>query len=209
MLNVALLFSRYLSLRKGGHFLRPGLSQGTRGPFLNIRPRPEKEMAALLDSYGRHMKAEREQGADWDWDRPLVFGLGRAPLEWSRPEKLASLEEMLSPGSLRDVVHVTRLAAKTYDSETVAEKRLAMGELLRWLDSRPEIERHWLAMQLKSWCWHNKGLGRFGYELMHELIARLPERYGAEPDYRENTRRQYLLDHPGAAEYWGQAETTR
>jgi hypothetical protein len=172
------------------------------GERIRIDARDEAETAKLLEFYDGGLKAPCPE--NWDLWRPSLhsFYLLSFPLHCSLPEELARMEETLSPGSLREIVHATRLTAAVYDAQSVEQKRAAAAALLAWLDQRPEIQRHWMAMQLYSWCCHNKGLGVFAYVLVDEVIRRMPEEYGMHKDHQQYSRKQYLLDHPGADKYW-------
>lgn len=180
------------------------------GPEIRIARRADGEMAALRERYGGG-RWQRKAPLDWDWDQPTLalFGLTTFSVDASTRENLAALENTLSAGSLRHLVHVTLLTHAVYDAQELNRKRQATGQLLAWLDGQHEIARHWMAMRLHSWCWHNSGLGTFAYELVDEVIRRLPERLGADQDYQESARRHYLLDHPGADKYWKKPTVTK
>lgn len=165
-----------------------------------IGRRPEKEMEALLEYYDGGFKAPVPPG--WDIDRPTlgVFGLLSFPLVCSLPEELARMEEKLSPGSLREIFHATRLTAAVYDAKTPEKKRGAAAELLEWLDQRAEIQRHWMAMELVSWGLRNKGLGEYSFEFVDRVIPCLPESYMGDnwqEKYREENEslRRWYLEH--------------
>jgi hypothetical protein len=155
--------------------------------------RPEKEMAALLEYYDGGSKAPAPPG--WDVDRPTlgVFGLLSYPLACSLPEELAKIEKLLSPGSLWDIVHASRLTAAAYDAGSLREKRDASAALIKWLEERPEIQREVMAADLVSWARVNKGLGAFCFEFVDHLIPLLPET-AREKARRGNdeSRRRYL-----------------
>lgn len=167
-------------------------------PYIYIDRRPEKEMEALLKYYDGGFKAPAPPG--WDYYRPTLgfFGLLSFPAVCSLPDELAAIEQKLSAGSLRDMVHATRLTAEVYDAKSPEEQRRAADVLFQWLDAQHEIARHWMAMRLVSWSSGNKGLGEYGFEFIDGLIPRLPRKYGGQnwpEQYREqndSARRAYL-----------------
>ncbi|HIQ20271.1 MAG TPA: hypothetical protein EYH34_03405 [Planctomycetes bacterium] len=195
--------------RDGDYYLdlRCGRFKG-RSEAIGIRRRPEAEMQALLEYYDGGFKSPIPRG--WDIDRPTLatFGLLSFPTARSLPDELARMKEKLSPGTLRDIFHLTRLTAALYDAPSLWRKRQAMDRLFRWLDARPEIQRRSLAGDLYTWSSHSRGLGTFGYELVDEAIRRLPERIGQEGEAERRLRRQYLIDHPEADKYWKKPKMT-
>lgn len=165
---------------------------------ISIRRRPNKEMAALLEFYDGGYHAPVPPG--WDTYRPTlgIFGLLSFPMVCSVPDELAAIEAKLSPGSLREIVHATRLTAELYDAETLTEKRKATRELLRWLDKRPEIQRHIMASSLVSWATQNKGLGGYLFEFVDQVIPRLPENSQQGCRKSNDDARQYYLKYLNA-----------
>jgi hypothetical protein len=163
-----------------------------------IGRRGEHEMATLREFYNGGLHSPVPPG--WDWDRPGLglFGATSFPLVGSLPEELAAIEPELSAGSLRDAVHGTRLTARLYDAKTLDGRREAADELVKWLDAQHEIARHWIAMQLVSWAWGNRGLGEYGFELVDQLIPRGPDEYEGrnwQDQYRkenDSLRQSYL-----------------
>ncbi|HID78033.1 MAG TPA: hypothetical protein EYP56_18815 [Planctomycetaceae bacterium] len=201
--------------RRDSYELRAYLRLGKRiyrevfGPEIRIAGRAEHEIAALRKLYGGGR--QRKPPRDWDWDQPTLglFGLSTFPLDTSTAENLAALQRTLSPGSLQDLVRVTQLTQAVYKVHEMRQRRAAAARLVAWLDDRPEIERHWIAMRLYNWCWHNRRLGVFAYEFVDHVICRLPEQYGGNQDYQQSMRTEYLLDHAEAQKYWKKATTAR
>jgi len=71
------------------------------------------------------------------------------------------------------------LAQAVYDTKDLPEKRKATAELFEWLDTRPEIQRQFYALNLATWTLPNKGLGVFSFEFAEQIVPRLPQQYGS------------------------------
>ena len=159
--------------RSGDYYLdlRCGELAG-RSEKLFIEGRSDEEMRRLLALYDGGVRAPVPTG--WDVDRPGLgtFGLLSFPAECSRPENLATLEKTLSPGSLRDLVHVARLTVQVYDSVSIDEKRTRARELLDWIDTRPKLQRTYFYARLANWARDCGGLGQFMFEFGRQIDAR-------------------------------------
>jgi hypothetical protein len=180
--NPQLFGRRKLSLRAVIGELR-----GTSSPIV-VECRPQSEMATLLEYYDGGSRFATYP-ADWEIYRPSLatFYLLSFPPQCSYPDKLTALEDALSEGSLRDLVHATRLTQAVYDAPSLDERRKATDALLQWVDAQPEIERQWLAMQIVSWG-ELKGLGEYCVEFIEHAIPRLPAQYAGrnlQDYYRE------------------------
>jgi hypothetical protein len=180
------------------------VSFGNWGPSLTIRPRPEVEMVKLLKLCRARTGAWTTAAASRDIYRPGMnwFGFTWAPPECSTPKNLAILDELLTPGSLRDIVHLTRLAQAVYDEESEEQRDHKLDGLMEWLDTLPEIERKCLAAEINAWAKGNKGLGLYGYHVA--VLADLRYRAGDPQalESHEQRMKQFLLDHPLAAPYY-------
>jgi len=164
---------------------------GGLGPSLHIQSRPEDEMSRLTKFCGSRSHTWRSFPADFDGDRANLnwFGFTHAPPECATSESLAALENFLSPGSLRDIVHLTRLAQAMYDEKNEKQRDRMVTDLFSWLESLPEIERKWMALQLIEWSRTNKGLGMYGYHVAIEAALRL-QAGDKEPHFREFHQRR-------------------
>lgn len=160
------------TFRLGRHLTVP-----VAGPAVTIRPRRKAEMAKLLElCRGRGdawTKKNRPVGFDDDRANMNWFGFTFAPPECSQSENLAMLEKLLSPGSLRDIVHLTRLAQAVYDEKDVTQRRKNLASLCAWLETLPEVERKWMAIRVTEWAAPNQGLGPFRFEVATEAALRL------------------------------------
>jgi len=172
---------------------------GVRGYSQKIRiaARPEKELAKLLEYYGEEVAPG--ELPDWPIDRPSLhtFSLLSFPLNSAKPEYLAALEELLSPGSLRDLVHVTRLSQEVYDAKDVGEKRKATNKLLQWLRRQPETKRDWIASSLVRWVHttNYRAFGAYSFDVLDELIPLLPKDFQETTRKENNERRQRYLEY--------------
>lgn len=166
-----------------------------------FRARPQEEMRFLTELYTEVMRRKKEEvplPEDFDFEAPdpRYFGLKSFEPYPDLVEKLLAYEEHLSPGSLRDVVHVLGVARKLYYSGDRAEDERLVDELLKWLDKLPEIERHCLAQAIRSTVFvmyrDEPALNR----LVYESIQRLPERLYEVEDYRASAIRGFSVQRP-------------
>jgi len=153
----------------------PRMTVPAAGPSLRICPRSETEIGSLLELCRDSSRAGRGIPPGFDDNRANMnwFGFTHAPRTCSTSENLALLEDVLSPGGLRDVVHLTRLAQAVYDEKDEAKRRKNLSNLCAWLETLPEVERKWMSMQVVAWAAGNKGLGLFGFQLATEAALRL------------------------------------
>jgi len=171
---------------------------------LRIRERPRAEMRRLGQLYAesKRLRAADSVPADFDDSRP---GPGSFGLPSLRPQEevvgpLLAAEPQLSPGPLRDVLHLTNLMRAVYDGNDDPARGEIVRELLRWLDELPEIERHYLALRLRAWWSSCAPRQPVFFELAHGLLARLPERCYGQDDY-PGSWRSALAGCPGYVEY--------
>jgi len=176
------------------------------GPSPWVHGRPEQEMQFLNELYAElaRRKKAREEPKGWEalGSAPCHFGL--TSFEPSYPdlvEKLIAYEQQLSAGSLRDVVHLVRLTQIISGSEDQCERERTVDELLDWLDTLHEIERHYLAEKVASWAAQWVPDAPTLYALVYGVAERLPERLYQFEGYREYIRRQYTDGRPGFEEY--------
>jgi hypothetical protein len=175
---------------------------GGQGPTLTIRPRPEAEMAKVLELCDSRSPAQRDFPPDWDSARPSLawFAYPLAPPRASTDENLATLDAILSPGTLRDLVRLTRRAQALYDTEDLEQKRKNLAELLDWLETFPHVQRQCMTDELIVWATNNNEVGFFGFEIAVEAALRT-----SLVDGDLETRRAWLKNHlhqnPLAAPY--------
>lgn len=171
--------------------------------YLWIKDRPADEMAFLDGLYAEMMqqKGKVPFPGDFEWvaPNPRQFGLTSFEPYPDLLEKLLAYEERLSPGSLRDVVHLTGVMRKIYYSKDEAERGRLVDDLLQWLDALAEIERHCLTGAIRGsvfqWYRDEPSVNR----LVYEAIQRQPERLYEFEDYRAYLLRGF--NHPGFKEY--------
>jgi len=172
---------------------------------VHIKRRPDGEMKQLSRLYAESTR-RREQARlpdDFDYTRPQpgYFGLSSLSLDEDTVHGLLSMEDDLSPGTLRDIVHLTKMMRAIYDGKEEPKRMETVRDLLGWLDSLPEIERHCLAIEILKWCGSSSPYEPVFFELADGVIDRLPERAFQKDDYRKYWRSQLMGDRPPFAEY--------
>jgi hypothetical protein len=178
---------------------------------IEILERGAEEMEFLRELCAESAKRDQENRGHDDWrelsSTPVHFGLKRFRSDRDLVEKLLAYEEHLSPGSLRDVVHVVRVTGEIDGSRDDPQREAMVEGLLEWLDTLPEIERHCLAMSIISWATsRSRGDEPPFHSLVYGAAQRLPEQYHPVGDlpkglvhpsgYRAYRLRQYENNHP-------------
>jgi len=185
-----------------GYYLSASLSLARRvrlvgsGSTLDIRPRPKAELAKLREICGMRSAAGRDLPPNWDFARPTLnwFAFPLAPPQASTTENLATLEAVLSPGTLRDLVLLTSRAQAVYDAVEVEQRRKNLNELLNWLETLPEIQRKYMASQFMGWAEDShKKLGVFGYRMAVETALR-PSLWDKDLEARRTWLKRRLAD---------------
>lgn len=107
---------------------------------LRVDVRSEAETSFLESLYGEMRRREEEHFAPDDASRPRErrcpslhgFGLRDFATYEDLTQRLFEYEENLSPGPLRDIVHVTRLMRAVYDERDQAKKVQAVYAVMRF-----------------------------------------------------------------------------
>ncbi len=110
------------------------------------------------------------------------------------PETLRKLDEGLSPGTLHDVVRLTRIMYGIDAAKDPAQQERSVDELLQWFDTLPEIERYELALRVRSWITHDRSDPHY-LSLSYGLIDRLPRQYLQDTEYRKHERERFMTKH--------------
>jgi len=178
------------------------------GPEMVGRPKAEAEWLGRLfaESARRRAHGSMPEGFDLVRPHPADFGLASLCASGEVVSSLLSAEAKLSAGSLRDVVRLTNAMRAIYQGETEPARLDAVGDLLGWLDGLPEIERHYFAMRIVSWCANRGPWERPVFDLEAEILGRLPERCYGHEDYRAYWRGQLTGGCPPFAEYLEELE---
>jgi hypothetical protein len=169
------------------------------GPIL-VRRRPANEEALLAKSWGASGVGTGDES---------FFHMASAMFGWARGEGCETIEDLrllersLSPGTLRDSVRLG-VMMETIDNEKNRTRRAEIQrELLKWLESLPEVERHWMALAVSSWyvdfSWHTTKQPLV-FDFVYEITGRLPADYLAR-DYCEYQRHNYAKYYPTFADY--------
>lgn len=162
----------------------------SRGQPIVIVKRPSKELTAIKEFYDGGIFKKRDWPDNRDRYRPCLyhFGLGTFPIHVNTPEKLAAFEQALSPGTLRNVVHLTRLAQQLYDGKDDPERAQQAADALdAWLAALPPIEREWLSNAMFDYCTLVRPDPPM-LDLAERLVPRLPEQWMGIEGYREEAR---------------------
>jgi hypothetical protein len=158
-------------------------------PKIRIRQRPAAELR-LIEEAIKNTKdryARRNVGTVKN-TFPLPYAercLTLVPDRYNTPTGLKDYEKQLSPGTLRDTVHFYRLMRTLYEEGDEAKGLALVDELLAWLSTLPEVERHSLAVQVNSIFPSKKMKQKVYFELLYGLADRLPARYQMN-DYRDS-----------------------
>ncbi|MHB0955200.1 MAG: hypothetical protein ACYC0X_02360 [Pirellulaceae bacterium] len=172
---------------------------------LTINERAPDEMEFLAELYTESVRRNQQNVEATGWkelgSNPGTFGLHSFHPYPDLVRKLVAYEEQLSPGSLRDIVHLVRLTQLIFHSEGEPDKQKAVAELLAWLDTLPEIERHCLAMQILSWAGNTAPAEPALYELVLGVMQRLPQQLYEFQDYRKYRLDEYAGSHPQFRDY--------
>lgn len=179
-------------------------SNATPTSSVYFRERPQDEMDFLDELYGEMLRRKEKMVAlpdDFDFLVPDARDFGLVSLE-PYPDlidKLVAYEERLSAGSLRDVVHVLGAMRKLHRSTDEGERRRIVDDLLEWLDTLPETERHCLAGAIGGsvfqWYRDQPAINH----LVYEVIQRQPESLFEFEDYRAYLIQEF--NRPGFKEY--------
>jgi hypothetical protein len=169
-----------------------------------VKDRAPEEKRFLSELYTEGLERESKNvpfPKDFDLTSPTPPNFGLASFEPYPDliERLVAYEDRLSPGSLRDVVHVVGVMRKLYYAEAQVVQERLVEDLLQWLDALPEIERRCLADTIISstyqWYRDEPAINR----LVYEAIQRQPKTLYEFRDYREYRLSQFYR--PGFQEY--------
>lgn len=175
---------------------------------LAFQRRPEAEMEFLGSLYAELNQRERPRAGaerrDPDPSPPLptpeTFGLHEFGPHEDLVQQLLEYEEKLSPGELRDIVHLTRLM-REMEGETDEHRRLAgVDRVLRFLDTLPPIERHALLIRTIDWC-QPLSADSAHHRLADGALKRLPQKLFQYDDYPAARRQELEKEHPRFRDY--------
>ena len=189
-----------------GEEKRKAEPRGKRG--LAFLPRPEPEMKFLERLYKKLGEREPETGSGWYGDReaerttptPQTFGLSGFGRHEDLIQQLLDYEKNLSPGSLRDIVHLTKLMRRMSSESDQAEQIAAVDQVLHFLDTLPAVERETLLIRIIDWCEPLPSNAAY-FRLADGALKRLPEPIFQYDDYPAARRRELGTENPGFLEY--------
>lgn len=149
--------------------------------YITLSKRPQKEIDLLLKTYNTKDTPEDQLST---YRATLnVFGLGGFPQSASKPSILARLDETLSPGTLKNVVRVTRLVQSFDDAENAEDRTQLLHDLTKWVDALPEIERHWLSKQIYDLGTNDRKAHLL--DLAESFNDRIPDKMGSRSGLRQ------------------------
>jgi hypothetical protein len=132
-----------LDIRCVFHFYESGMQITSDAVPVGIRPRPDKEIAALqeLDEYDKR--------AGDTTIRPGNFGfIGLNGLRTR--QQIAGLAGIIKSGELGGILTLTRLVEQLkYDTDIDRDE--INKQVLDWIASQPDIKRQWMARRLLSY----------------------------------------------------------
>ena len=179
---------------------------------IRLAKRSDMETEFIEDLYGemaervrsRHLGHPELLEEDDFRPTPRAFGLDDFLPYKDLIQQLLDYEEKLSPGSLRDIVHLTRLMRAVYDSvedeADHAEQIAAVDEVLHYLDTLPQIERENLLLRVIGW-WPHFSKNRAYFRLVDGALKRLPKNIYHYDDYAAYKVRDFGHDNPDFLEY--------
>lgn len=175
---------------------------------LRVFERPEPEAALLKSLYDEMRRRKEEHFAPDDASRPRErrcpslhgFGLRDFTKYEDLTQRLFEYEENLSPGPLRDIVHMTRLMRAVYDETDQAKKVQAVYAVMRFVDTLPQIEQENLLMRIIDW-WPHLSDDPAYFLLAESALRRLPKNIYEYKDYAAHEREGWSKANPEFAKY--------
>ena len=149
-----------ITTQVGSELVAPYLLEHSHaGIEISLSTRPDDEKEFLFNLYAE-MDRRRKGLSKVEHPRkrrgrvcpnPKLFGLRNFSRDEDLVERLLDYEESLSPGSLRDIVHLTRLARALYDEKDTEKKVERAYDIVEYLEELPQIEREILQQRLFTW----------------------------------------------------------
>ena len=180
-----------------GNLRRKISLEGTGELYLRRRPDPEMTFLRELFRESEFLRDEARENIDLHRPHPSDFGL--RIVDEDLIKRLIAFEDQLSPGTLRDIVKLTRLMRVLYSSKDAQTRNATISELLQWLDTLPTIQREALAIMLDRYirsganCWFDPNVNPGYARLLRGVIQHMPESAYGSPTFREDHLR-YLED---------------
>lgn len=167
---------------------------GSASQNLEFRKRGDDEDKFLRELFGemqRRFKDPRDESPREDRNLPYLgaFGVSKFVRYTDLVKRLMDYEEKLSPGPLRDVVHLTRLLRVMYDAPTDAAKRKAGEDVVTLLESFPEIQREILQIRVL------RHMDYFESPVGSEIAQRIAKKMRKKVYYYDDYPAYLLKDH--------------
>jgi hypothetical protein len=141
-----------------------------------------RESEAIQDSGG---------GNIIDLHRPKPSDFGLRMVGETLIKRLIAFEDQLSPGTLRDIVKLTRLTRILCCPKDPETRKATVSELLEWLATLPTIQREVFALQLDDYI-HRQGsrldtrLPAECSDLLRGIIQYMPESAYGSATFRQD-----------------------
>lgn len=175
---------------------------------LRVEARPDAETQFLESLFAERLR-RRKDGFKLDrqkWGRPVyypeptAFGVDiGAYQDEDLIQRLFDFEEKLSPGSLRHALYLTRAMRALRDEHDTARRTKTVEELIKFIDTLPQIEREAVVDKLRSYYRAVAG-DPASFLLCENLIQRLPKNIHGWDDFQAYQRREMGLDQPALRE---------
>ncbi len=184
---------------------------------LHVEARPDAEAQFLKALFAERLR-RRKEGFALDrqkWGRPVyypeptAFGVDiGAYQDEDLIQRLFDFEEKLSPGSLRHALYLTRAMRALQDERVTAQRTKTVEELVKFIDTLPQIEREAVVHELCSYYQAIAG-DPASFLLCESLVQRLPKNIHGWDDYQAYQRREKGLLRPALREQVERAKDNR
>jgi hypothetical protein len=94
----------------------------------------------------------------------------------------------LKAGSLRNIVHLTRLAQQVVDTSEVDARATAIQQMGEWVDKLPDIERECICEQLVTLALSERQIELV--DIGDHFVGRIPDRAGCGANRRAQLRKE-------------------
>jgi hypothetical protein len=166
---------------------------------IRVKPRSAEELAMLTKLWGTPADRKR-RGRNPGWLFTWAAYVAMVPEGCNSREDLLTLERSLARGTRRDTVFLARMV-RIIETEGDQTKRSGtINELMTWLDTLPDVERHCLALEMASWLPTANCARRIVFDLAYGISDRMPAKYYSQ-GYREFYLRKFGESNAGFGVY--------
>ena len=193
----------------GSKLVNPYLLDDNRASYvLRFAARPDDEERFIVGLYaeidrrkkGLSEAAEPRRRRELTCPNPHGFGVRNFSGDEDLIERLLDYEESLSPGSLRNIVHLTRLTRALYDEKDKEKKVDRAYDVIEYLDELPQIEHEILQDHLVDWTANL--MREEAYCVLTEMtLRRMPKNVYHYKDYPAKMREARIRAFPSFARF--------